>query len=472
MRSQCNGKLVIDTQNNLLSLALSRRVVLFLLVAVFAAEFLVRGPVRFLQQGSAINDFMPPFVQAKALARGVDPYSPQELLRLWPKDSAQLTFLVKDAAAGTMQAKDGVPSPYPLSCLAVLALFSGIPWHIARIVLLVSNVLGSLLLIGVLLSLSGLGLSDRRTYAFLGLALGIAPLHAALATGNLIIPACTCGVVAIWCAIRDHNTLSGAFLAVAICLKPPVGIIFVVLAVIRRRWHVTLVAVVLSALVTAAAILRLWTSHVDWIQAYSVNLNKMFASGAINDFTKANPLRFHLLNLQVPISSFATSPAVANEIAWSISAVLLLVWLGFALQSDTTPELLDLSAITAIALLPVYHRFVDGMLLIVPLSWCFSVQRNELKPVSRIVMVLLLPFLVPGASLLTILSSDGVVPVGMATTWWWNAFVVPHEIWAVLLISFALLYAMGLSRHWIAKPESAFHRTSQACAGLAQLPQT
>ena len=418
------------------------KIALLLLIAFFAVEFFVRGPVRFIRE-AAVNDFIPPFVQAKALVRGKDPYDPQEVLSLWPKDAAQPGFLSIDAAAGAIEARDGIPSPYPLSCLAVLSPISGIPWRFAHLVVLAGNVLSSLLLIGILLSLSGLESSNPRSYVFLALALGLAPLQTALAVGNLIVPACTCGVAAMWCSTRNRHTLAGVLAGIATCLKPPVGVVFLVYAVVRRRWRLLLVGSFLSTVVTTAAVLWLWISGTPWVSAYLRNVKQMFAVGAINDFTGANPLRFHLLNLQMPMYRLTGSAVAADQITWSIVAILLLVWVWVVMRPHTHSELLELSAIATIALLPHYHRFVDGMLLALPLCWCFAVRDEHLKLVSRLVMFLLLPFLVPGSSLLTKLADARVFRV--PATWWWDAVLVAHETWAVLAIGGVLLYAMTLS---------------------------
>jgi hypothetical protein len=47
---------------------------LILLVLLAASEFMVRGPVRFLRVAD-FNDFISPYIQSRALAKGMDPYS-------------------------------------------------------------------------------------------------------------------------------------------------------------------------------------------------------------------------------------------------------------------------------------------------------------------------------------------------------------------------------------------------------------
>ena len=56
---------------------------LALLVLLASSEFVVRGPLRFLRAAD-FNDFISPYIQSRALIQGMDPYSPEVLVRLWP----------------------------------------------------------------------------------------------------------------------------------------------------------------------------------------------------------------------------------------------------------------------------------------------------------------------------------------------------------------------------------------------------
>ena len=64
-------------------LSSSSKSFLLLLVLLAASEFIVRGPVRFLRAAD-FNDFISPYIQSRALVKGMDPYSPEVLVRLWP----------------------------------------------------------------------------------------------------------------------------------------------------------------------------------------------------------------------------------------------------------------------------------------------------------------------------------------------------------------------------------------------------
>jgi len=86
--------------------------------------------------------------------------------------------------------------------------------------------------------------------------------------------------------------------AVAICLKPQVGLCFLLFYVTQRRWRVAWVASALCELVAVIAGGRLLLARTPWLSSSVENSRQVFAPGAINDFTLANPLWFHLINLQ------------------------------------------------------------------------------------------------------------------------------------------------------------------------------
>jgi hypothetical protein len=106
------------------------------------------------------------------------------------------------------------------------------------------------------------------------------------------------------------------------------------------------------------------------------------------------------------------------------------------------PELLSLGAISILALLPVYHRFYDAALIAVPLCWCMTHFTGRSKPVAKIALLLVIPFLVPGTAFLQQLAVHGQVPDAVTHTWWWNCVVMPHETWTLLLLCLVLLYGM------------------------------
>jgi hypothetical protein len=174
----------------------------------------------------------------------------------------------------------------------------------------------------------------------------------------------------------------------------------------------------------------------------------------------------------MPAYSVVGNSFTANMIAWAVTSVLILCWTVLFAQRTQGQELLHLSALATVALLPVYHRFVDAVVLLLPLCWCLTVRKPKYKQIALIVVLFELPFLVPGASLLVTLADSGHISREVASSWWWNAVVVPHEVWSVIAISFALLYAMGVSAQIRSAPETIAAEGLRSSAPLAQLPQT
>src|SRR5262249_49278183 len=80
----------------------------------------------------------------------------------------------------------------------------------------------------------------------------------------------------------------------------------------------------------------------------------------------------------------------------------------------------------------VYHRFYDAWLLIWPLSYALLSTRK--LPANVLIFATIVPFLVPGA---TVLDRGSAL---LRTGWFWNAIIMPHQAWALLLLAILLIY--------------------------------
>ena len=122
---------------------------------------------------------------------------------------------------------------------------------------------------------------------------------------------------------------------------------------------------------------------------------------------------FHLQSHPLWTDSILGSVHLANVLAMGIGIILLVVWL-VSTARRTVPdefELLDLSVIATVSLLPIYHRFYDAALLVLPLCWAFSPSPPRKKrTVETICLLLMLPFLIPGGTVLQTLQASGRIP--------------------------------------------------------------
>ena len=198
-------------------------------------------------------------------------------------------------------------------------------------------------------------------------------------------------------------------------------------------------------LLASVAVLRLQFANVPWVQEYVHNARGFFTANNIDDFSAANPIRFTMINLQVPLFSVTGHSSSANLLAFSAGAVLMLSWLYLLIRNGKDEsELLSLGAISIIGLLPVYHRFYDAGFLAVPLCWCVAQRMGRAKGITRIAVLLMTPFLAPATAFLLQMAREDRIPGAVTRSWWWNCAVMPHETWTLLLLSLVLLYAMTL----------------------------
>jgi hypothetical protein len=429
----------------MLPLSSTSKTLLVLLVLLAASEFVLRGPLRLLRAAD-FNDFISPYVQSRALIRGLDPYSPEVLVRLWPVTGPhRLQFLAKDLADGTLIAKRGIPTAYPLTCLLLLIPFAVPPWPVAHLVWLALTTVLTLGVIWSLLSLVTRAVSDWRSYVFVSFALALAPLHTGFAAGSVVIATVALCGIALSREQRDEVLMGGILFGIGVCLKPQIGLPFLAYYLLRRRWR--LFGIAIGVVLTAAllAMARLAVSGTPWLQNYRTDNKVLLVSGILADFTERNPLRFSLINLQVLFYAIWHRAGAANAVAIGFWAVLFVIWVALLLrnsrQNDDT--LLALSALAVLSLLPVYHRFYDAFLLIFPLCWSLREFPGPRKQFARGTLVLMLPFLVPGGSALEEMQRGGRIPYAIAQSWFWSSAVMPHEIWFLLFLGALLLWCMA-----------------------------
>jgi hypothetical protein len=418
-----------------------RRILLLLLVLGAGADFFVRGPLRIVH-GTEWNDFLSPYIQSRAWISGMDPYSTESFLKFWPAGKPMFAFVTKDAADGALVFKRGVPSPYPLTSFVVIAPLALMPWSVSQYVWIGLNLLATILVLCGLLAVSEVSWRDPRAWAFAAFALAVAPLHTGLFTENPIILVLGMGVAALCAAKFCRASLAALALAVAICLKPQVGLCFLLFFVVQRRCKVVTVASTSSAFMMLVAIARLTTAGTPWLPSYMAASRLVFARGAINDFTAANPIWFHMLNLQVVFYPLLGNQAATSICALFVGVALGVIWLFRAAgRNPGSDPFLTLSTLAVISLLPVYHRSYDAALLVIPIAWCI-LRASPRTATVRISLALSLLFLTPGGVLITQFAERAHLSAAIGNSWWWRSFVVGHQAWALLFLAVTLLSAM------------------------------
>jgi hypothetical protein len=372
----------------------------------------------------------------------MDPYSAENFLKFWPVEKPMFNFVAKDATDGSLVVKRGVPSPYPPTAFVVLAPLALTSWKTAEFLWITLSLLAMACVVGVLVSISDTTWRDQKAWLFAAFALALEPFHTGLATQNpvlLVIGLCT---ASMWAERNSRLILAAILLAIAICLKPQIGLCFLLLFVVRKSWRVASVAGSTALLTSLLAVTRLSIAGSAWLGSYLENSRKIFQPGAINDFTPLNPVWFHMVNLQVVLYPLLGGIRPANLFAVVCGAVLTGLWLWKELRKGSQqPCLLSLSTLAVISLLPVYHRSYDAAVVVFFLAWLILYQQRS-DWLVRPGLILMAVFLSPGGVFVEQLAMRAHVPAEVVSSAAWRVLVVSHQTWALLFLAVLLLWSM------------------------------
>jgi hypothetical protein len=408
------------------------------LITFCGTVFVVRGPFR-AATASNLNDLISPYIQATALVHGADPYSPQSLLKFWPNDALAARPDVRQFSDGSILTRHGIPTAYPLSSFLVLAPFTVLPWHVFKFLAIFVNV--ALLCFAAWSLVTVIEMNPTRRLLFAAAALLFAPIHTGIATYNLAIVATELGIISLLSEYRGRKIESGLLIALSLALKPQIALCFLIYQIVRRQNRVTGCALAILATLIAVPMAWLAFAHVNWLSNYAFDNHALLTTGVLGDFTDRNPLRFGLVNLQVGLYPFLHNRYAANASAIVSSLVLFAAWMVLVSRLNRQNNLLCLGALSALSLLPVYHRFYDATLLLIPL--CCLLASPKLRRRSLIGLLALSAFMVPGGSMLETLRNRGLINSSLNSADWWNGFVMAHAVWCLLLLTLVLLYEMS-----------------------------
>jgi hypothetical protein len=416
----------------------SRKLWIVLALAICGLTFFMRGPFR-AARNSDLNDLISPYIQATALLHGANPYSPQSLLEFWPADALTARPDPQQFSDGSVLMRHGIPTAYPLTSFLLLAPFTFLPWHIFKPLAIFLNVA---LFFFAIWSLETVNEMDRaRKIFFTAAALLFAPVHTGMATCNLAMIATELGIISLVTEYRGKDIESGLLIALSTALKPQIGLCFLIYHFARRRNPV--LALVTLATLAALPIAWLNFARVNWLPNYISDSHALFTAGVLGDFTDRNPLRFGLVNLQVGIYPFLHERYATDVAAAASSLLLFCVWVVLVLRLRRQIDVSCLGALAALSLLPVYHRFYDATLLLIPL--CCLLARPKLNRSCGIGLVALGAFMVPGGSMLETLRNKGFIASSLGSTDWWTGLVMAHAVWCLVVLTIVLLYDISIS---------------------------
>jgi hypothetical protein len=395
-------------------------VIAFLLLA--AAQFALRGPWR-MHTTSHSNDFETLYTSARAWLHGQNPYDHSILANEWKEAGG-------DPAVAPSQEK--TPSVYPLATFVLIAPLAILPWKFAQLAWLACNLASIAILLESLRRLMNLRWLDTAMLLLTAFTIGLRPYSNAIALGQMSLTITAAAAVIILLADRNWK-ISAALYALVLGIKAPLSAALIVPELIGRRWRIVTVTFILVAVLMGIGIARLGNPN-TWLPDWRANLQSASAPGGVNDPTPSNPYRHQLINLQYPLSSYISNRTVVNAIT-ILTGVLIAIPPLLRLREKPRGQalLLPLSCFCLVELFVIYHRTYDAAFLVFPLAWALlkTTPPRQAWPTLALIFILVLP-------------STGPLTSGSAAKLWlWDRVILPHDTWAIFLLSLWLSICCG-----------------------------
>ena len=343
------------------------------LVAVGALIFVLFGATMQFAARESLADFRAIYFPAKTLVHGRDPFNAIETMRIYRAEGLfREHYSSKDLEIATVNV-------YPPSTLFLVAPLALLPSRIAAVLWAILT-----FTVVVIASLLMWELSVPYSPLLAGALIGLVLLNGILlaVTGNVAGIAIGASAIGVWCFVRERFVFWGILgLALGLALKPH-DTVFVWLALLltgdalRRRALQSLLA---ATLLSLPGIIYTWFVAPHWIQEWNANLAVYSARGGINDpglLSSGGHGLDSLISLQTVFSVLKDDPRFYNAAADIVCIPLLLWWALQVLRHSQTIERtwLALAAVAPLSLLPIYHRQVDAILLLLAIPGCAVVQ--------------------------------------------------------------------------------------------------
>jgi len=444
----------------------ARHTAALLLLLIAAAIFSVRTV---LKPGERLWDFSICALSARAYLNGENPYDHAVLEKIWRAEASP--------AAGVTPPTGWLYAIVPPPVLLALTPFAAMPSSIAQPLWMAFS-LGLLgLAIAAAASLARIRFGSAAWFVLFAGVLLLGPAQSVIHAGQPAGPAISLIVIAIWCIARPRSrrgttTIAGEvgrgdvvlpaiLLTLAIALKAQLALPFVALLLLRSPRKAGLLALCFSAIFIVLSLVPLQARGIPWTADWTRNIRDSSATGQPNDYSTANSSRDHLLNLQMPGYAMSQNRMLSEIVAISVTAILGFVWLWLALrrtkpkflageEEGPSPLLLPAAALGVIILLPVYHRYYDATILMLPLAWALAALHRQ-RRLAVVVLALLIPFVLP-VGWQTNLAARAPLPTALTKNPFWTIGVSAMQSWLALAVGVTLLWAMRGSG---AKPQAA-----------------
>jgi hypothetical protein len=245
---------------------------------------------------------------------------------------------------------------------------------------------------------------------------------------------------------ENRRITGGLAFGLATALKWSLGVPFIVLLFLARRWRGGLVAISVWAILNVLGAAVYLAHGFSLEQLVTGVAAGVWQVGGYGDhgferwFAAHNVYRVQLLNVTPVLHSFKVPHSVANTLSSAGALVFGLLSCFVALRSKNL--LFACAAVAPAMLLFTYHRFYDSAILAFPvmLAWLAAKERPIL---GGTVIILSLAFFLNVSNILLVLSGN---PAWLDQWWPWRYLLGPHHVYflvGILLTTTCVVLTSG-----------------------------
>jgi hypothetical protein len=392
-------------------------------------------------------DFRALYYPTRCFIQNCDPYAESQVLQLYDREG---TYGARDTDKERQMTSRLVYMP---PTLVFVVPFAVLPWELAEISW---NILTSASLILAAFLIWNLGAEHGQVTAGFLTAFLLANCELFIIQGMCAGIAISLCAIALWCFFRNRFVVAGiSFMAISLALKPQdTGIVWLYFlmagGIHRKRALGTLLAWLAIAI---PSLFWIWKVAPNWIMELRSNVLAFSVHGGINDpgisSSGAHGLS-RIISLQSVLSILWDNPHFYNPSALLAVAPFFAVWAYYTVRGRYSTDLawIALASAAPFAMLPVYHRQYDAVLIILTVPAC-SLLFSEGGLIRR------LAILVNIAGFAAIAELPWAVFLAIANAARLHTTGITEQILKTMIVGIEILttpltlFAMGLFYLWV-----------------------
>lgn len=379
------------------------------------------------------SDFATYYTAARAWIHGADPYSQSSAPGHWQAAHGWANIMPDDCIdVFGLEWLPIIQMPSAMPVFAPFALFDAKPavilWFIVSFILLIAQT-------AALAWMAGSRLWQPTGIVLLAATLAFAPVHELFGWAQPSGPTISFIILGAWAAMSRRDVLAGILLALATAIKPQLGGLFFIYFLLKGRQRVVIAYAAVIAVLFAVAIIPMQLRGINLMRGWLAGVAATDGPGGMNSTAVGGPARFYMLHIQVILNVLIESRNLMNFLAGTIVGVAAAVFAHLEsrgrLEEQPADELMELSFVAALALLPVYHRFYDAGILVLPMTWALANFRT--RPLMAMPLLAFIgTFFVPVIATVRLEELVSQWSPALTNSTIWNLFIDPWRVWIVL----------------------------------------